>query len=289
MAGLLKNASELIQSEGFTGAHSLIFLIRYAFLAENKTLMKLVGNTLEGMSGLEESASLVYAYAEYYKAEKADFCPPAISFLIPRCRDDDPMLLAALAKAANVTGDERFLQLALIKADELAEPELKDAPFAALGFLELYRLTGDGSWLDQAAGLGEQIKANFSELFDPAAAYDLQQPSPNSATALLYDELSRLTRDQQWHSAREVQNHLIALLADRYPTRVAFGLCALLADEFEAKTVVCMFPGEEVPPEVRALQAYYSPLTEFITVPAETERTRYYLLKDGELEELKGV
>ena len=289
MAGLLKNASELIQSEGFTGAHSLIFLIRYAFLAENKTLMKLVGNTLEGMSGLEESASLVYAYAEYFKAEKADFCPPAISFLIPRCRDDDPMLLPALAKAANVTGDERFLQLALIKADELSEPELKDAPFAALGFLELYRLTGDGSWLDQAAGLGEQIKANFRELFDPAAAYDLQQPSPNSATALLYDELSRLTRDQQWRSAREVQNHLIALLADRYPTRVAFGLCALLADEFEAKTVVCMFPGEEVPPEVRALQAYYSPLTEFITVPAETERTRYYLLKDGELEELKGV
>ena len=289
MAGLLKNASELIQSEGFTGAHSLIFLIRYAFLAENKTLMKLVGNTLEGMSGLEESASLVYAYAEYYQAEKADFCLPAISFLIPRCRDDDPMLLAALAKAANVTGDERYLQLALMKADELFEPELKDAPFAALGFLELYRLSGDGSWLDQAAGLGELVKENFRELFDPSAAYDLQQPSPNSATALLYDELSRLTRDRQWHSAREVQNHLVRLLADKYPTRVAFGLCALLADEFEAKTVVCMIPGDAVPPEVRALQAYYSPLTEFIIVPAETEKTRYYLLKDGELEELKGI
>ena len=112
MADLLKNASELIQSEGFTGAHSLIFLIRYAFLAEKKSLMKLIGNTLEGLSGLEESASLVYAYAEYYKAEKAEFCLPALSFLIPRCRDDDPMLLPALAKAANVTGDERFLQLA---------------------------------------------------------------------------------------------------------------------------------------------------------------------------------
>ena len=43
MADLLKNASELIQSEGFTGAHSLIFLIRYAFLAEKKSLMKLIG------------------------------------------------------------------------------------------------------------------------------------------------------------------------------------------------------------------------------------------------------
>lgn len=289
MADLLKNASELIQSEGFTGAHSLIFLIRYAFLAENKTLMRLVGNTLEGLSGLEESASLVYAYVEYFQAEKADFCPPAISFLIPRCREDDPMLLPALAKAANATGDERYVHLALIKADELAEPELKDAPFAALGFLELYRLTGDGSWLDQAAGLAERIRENFRELFDPSAAYDLQQPSPNSAVALLYDELSRLTRGQQWRSAREVQNRLISLLADKYPTRVAFGLCALLADEFEAKTVVCMFPGDELPAEVRALQAYYSPLTEFITVPADTERTRYYLLKDGELEELKGV
>ena len=289
MAGLLKNASELIQSEGFTGAHSLIFLIRYAYLSENKALIKLVGNTLEGLSGMEESASLVYAYAEYYKAEKADFCPPAISFLISRCRDDDPMLLPALAKAANVTGDERILQLALIKADELYEPELKEAPFAALGFLELYRLTGDGAWLDQAAVLGEQIRENFRELFNPSEAYDMQQPSVNSAVALLYDELSRLTRDQQWRSAREVQNHLIRLLADKYPTRVAFGLLALLADEFEAKTVVCMFPGDEIPPEVRALQAYYSPLTEFVAVPAETEKTRYYLLKDGELEELKGI
>ena len=289
MAELLKNASELIQSEGFTGAHSLIFLIRYAFLAGNKTLMKLVGNTLEGMNSLEESASLVYVYAEYYQAEKAAFCPPAISFLIPRCREDDPMLLPALAKAANVTGDERFLQLALIKADELSEPDLKEAPFAALGFLELYRLTGSGTWLDQAAGLGKQIRENFRELFNPSEAYDLQAPSPSSATALLYDELSRLTRDEQWRSAREVQNHLIRLLADKYPTRVAFGLCALLADEFDAKTIVCMFPGDEVPSEVRALQAYYSPLTEFITVPAETERTRYYLLKDGELEELKGI
>ena len=54
MAGLLKNASELIQSEGFTGAHSLIFLIRYAYLSENKALMKLVGNTLEGLNGMEE-------------------------------------------------------------------------------------------------------------------------------------------------------------------------------------------------------------------------------------------
>ena len=289
MADLLKNASELIQSEGFTGAHSLIFLIRYAFLAEKKSLMKLIGNTLEGLSGLEESASLVYAYAEYYKAEKAEFCLPALSFLIPRCRDDDPMLLPALAKAANVTGDERFLQLALIRADECDEPALKDEPFVALGFLELYRLTGDGAWLDRAAGLGEHIKENFRELFDPSAAYDMQQPSPNSATALLYDELSRLTRDQQWHTAREVQNRLIAMLADRYPTRVAFGLNALLADEFEAKTVVCMFPGDEIPPEVRSLQAYYSPLTEFIAVPAETDRTRYYLLKDGEMEELKGI
>ena len=153
----------------------------------------------------------------------------------------------------------------------------------------VYRMTGDGAWLDRAAGLGEHIKENFHELFDPSAAYDMQQPSPNSATALLYDELSRLTRDQQWHAAREVQNRLIAMLADRYPTRVAFGLNALLADEFEAKTVVCMFPGDEIPPEVRSLQAFYSPLTEFIAVPAETDRTRYYLLKDGEMEELKGI
>ena len=70
MADLLKNAAELIQSEGFTGAHSLIFLIRYASLTDNKSLMRLTGNTLENMSDMAETASLAYAYAEYYQAEK---------------------------------------------------------------------------------------------------------------------------------------------------------------------------------------------------------------------------
>ena len=289
MADLLKNAAELIQSEGFTGAHSLIFLIRYAFLAENRSLMRLVGNTLENMSDMEESASLAYAYAEYYKAEKAEFCLPAISFLLPRCREDDPMLLPALAKAANVTGDERIITLALTKADECQGAELSAAPFIALGFLELYRLTGDSAWLDQAAGLGEEIRKNFQSIFHPAEAYDLQQPSPSSAVALQYDELYRMTRQENWENARSVQNRFVRLLADKYPTKVAFGLCALLADEFEAKTVVCMFPANQIPAEVKTLQAYYSPLTEFLPIPADTEQTRYYLLKNGGLEELKGI
>ena len=289
MADLLKNAAELIQSEGFTGAHSLIFLIRYASLTDNKSLMRLTGNTLENMSDMAETASLAYAYAEYYQAEKAAFCLPAISFLLPRCPESDPMLFPALAKAANVTGDERILRLALDAAGEQDEPALAEMPFAALGFLELYRLSGESAFLNRASELGETVKDNFRTLFNPAEAYDLLQPSPSSAAALLYDELFRMTQQKSWEDARTIQNRLIRLLADKYPTKVTFGLCALLSEEFEAKTIVCMVPGSGIPAEVRTLQAFYSPLTEFIPVPADTDKTRYYILKNGELEELKGI
>lgn len=281
----LENAVELLKSEGFAGPYSFVFLIRWAALAEDRALLQLVGNTLAELDSMPGSASLAYAYGEYFEASQASFCAPAASFLLDRCGEDDRMLLPALAKCARVFRKEVFLQRA---SDAAEESSLQD-PFAGLAFLELYRATFHGGYLNRAVAVAEEIQAHFKELFSPDDAYDADYPSFNSAVALLYDELARITQEKRWIQAREVQNRFVSLLADRYPTRVSFGLCALLSDAFETKTVVCAVPeGAEVP-EMKALLSFYAPLTERIVVRAKTDKAKYFLMRDGKLEEIKLV
>ncbi len=284
MADLLERASRLIQSEGFIGAHSFIFLTRYAALQGDRALLRTIGDSLEELSTLPESAALAYAYAEYFEAAKGGFCPAAAEFLLTRASEEDPMLLPALAKCSRVFENTDLLERAIDLADEREED-----PFAALGFLELFRATQHGEYLDRAVTAADRIRREFAHTFDASKAYDLDQPSCNSAVALLYDEIARLTQKKEWFRAREVQNRFISLLADRYPASVAFGLCALLADYFEAKTVVCAVPEGTVPPEVKALLSFYSPLTEILIVPAQTQKAKFYLLHDGSLEEISGM
>ena len=131
MADLLERASRLIQSEGFTGAHSFIFLTRYAALQGDRALLRTIGDSLEELSTLPESAALAYAYAEYFEAAKGGFCPAAAEFLLTRASEEDPMLLPALAKCSRVFENTDLLERAIDLADEREED-----PFAALGFLE---------------------------------------------------------------------------------------------------------------------------------------------------------
>ena len=291
MGSILANAAELIKGEGFTGAHSFIFLTRYASLCGDKALMSLIGNSLSALSTLPESASLAYAYAEYYQATEADFCPAAVDFLLGRCREDDPMLLPATAKCARVFSSEDWFERAILMARDALSEEIpmKTLPFVALGLIELYRATFNREYLKRAMDLGDEIRKKFADSFDPETAYDLENPGANSAVALLYDELARLTQNKGWLDLRKIQNHFISLLADKYPTRVAFGLCALLGDEFEWKTVICSLPGMQITKEVRALLGFYSPLTEVVAVPSEGEEAQYFIMKNGTLKEIKGI
>ena len=176
MADLLDRASRLIQSEGFTGAHSFIFLTRYAALQDDKALLRLVGETLEELSTLPESATLAYAYAEYYEASRSGFCPAAAEFLLARASRNDPMLLSALAKSARVFGSPTLLERAIDLAEDELEEERED-PFTALGLLELYRATQHGDYLNRASDLAVRIRRNFQQKFDPSSVYDLEQPS----------------------------------------------------------------------------------------------------------------
>ena len=143
--------------------------------------------------------------------------------------------------------------------------------------------------------------------------YDLEQPSVNSAVALMYDELARLSTTPESYAKRsaaaEKQNSFIRKLAERYPEGVTFGLCALLAEEFEPKTVVCRFTGNELPRPFLSLLSFYSPVTELMAEPDATgepganiensdnsTRTytgekcaKYFLLNKGILEHIKNL
>lgn len=290
MPDLLDRAVELIKSEGFTGAHSFVFLTRYASLTGDKALMELTGNTLNTLDDVPASATLAYALCEYYEATGAEFCVPAAEFILSSAVSEensaeDRMLLCTLAKAGRVFGNEKYLAL----AGDLAEDgdAEKDA-FYALGLLELYRATYYENYLSEADGIASGVLERFHSRFDPGDTYDLAAPSANSAAAVLFDELYRLTQKPKWKKARENQNRFISLLSDKYPTAATFGLNALLSDDFEWKTVICRIPEGCPPEELGALLSFYSPLTEFIiTQSGSCTAAEYYELKDGVLRELR--
>ncbi|MDO5444712.1 MAG: hypothetical protein Q4F31_03730 [Eubacteriales bacterium] len=297
MSSLLHDTVEIIKSEGFTGPHSLVFLTRYASLAEDGNLLRLIGNTLEDMSTMEESAALAYAYAEYYEASGdsgSEFCFAAADYILSHCSEDDRMLAAAYVKCARAFGREDYLE----KASELLadnERTAGNAAFSVIAFLEMFRATMNRKYLDTAKSMADIIEKNFHGIFLPEDSYDLDRPSMNSAIAVMYDELARITQEPKRIKARERQNSFIAKLAEKFPTKVTFGLCALLADEFEPKTVVCRFKGPELPETLLSLISFYSPVTEVIAESAEEDDisvesgAKYYFLKNGILEEIAGL
>ena len=196
----LADIVRIIESEGYQGAHTLVFLIKYAYLANDSKLMDLVGNTLETMDSLPENEMLYRAYREM-NAATGKFSD-IVSFLAGRGDYDSK----------------------------------EDMPW---DLLERYRDTYDPDYLARAEKGGEYILENFHEMFNPENVYDIEEPSFNSRVAVLYDELARYTQKEKWIEARARQNKFIRLLADKYPTGVGYGLIALLGEEFGETTVVC--------------------------------------------------
>ena len=233
----LHDIVDIIESEGFQGAHSLVFLIKYAWLADDRTLQGLINNTMEDMESLPESPSLVEAYREWNRATG---------------RGTDAL---------------KFL--------EARNPLTGEMPW---DYLQKYRDTFEPKYLESAVKGGEYILEHFHEMFSPEDVYDIDEPSFNSRVAVLYDELARYTQREDFIAAREKQNDFIRRLADKYPTKVSYGLIALLADEFGETTVVCE---GEVP---EALASFYAPTTAIVFKPSD--KVGIGVMKDGIVEPL---
>ena len=300
---LISNAVEIIKGEGFSGPHCFVLLTRYAALTGDRALLKLVGNTLEDMSTMEPTAMLAYAYAEYFQAmggQAPEFPPAAADYILSSCDRDDRALALAYVKCARVFSREDYLEQCLkLLADE--ELMAQGGAFSALAFIELYRATFNESYLDAAVSMADVIEEHFSSMFSPEDAYDLEYPSMNSAVSLLYDELARMLQSEKWISASGKQKVFIKKLADKYSSKVAFGLISLLDEEFAPQTIVCAVKGESIPKELLSIIAFYSPLTEILVCSEgdsggkNTCRQQilkypaYYFLKNGCLEEIKGL
>ena len=217
------------------------------------------------------------------------------------------LMLMALAKAARVFDDARYLDQAHALADFLRghafaagspgslracvygtesrfEARLEDFAFYALGLLELYAADFDESALRLAADLAKEIQQRFAApkggfymtgqeaealIKRPMETYDGAMPSSNSAVAVLFDLLARLTGDEAWRKAARDQLAFICRGAESYPAGHAFGLIALLGAVYPTKELVCV--AENPPAMLKTIRARYSPeLTVLLKRPGKS-------------------
>ncbi len=205
------------------------------------------------------------------------------------------LMLLALARAACVFEDPYYLRHAeelaafLLTQAGASEPEtlravcyesgpsplpaqLDDCAFAALGFLELYRADFDPAHIRTASSLADHILAHFSDpaggffrtsdraeplLKRPKESFDGALPCGNSAAALLFDRLFRLTGRVSWQEAAGRQLGFLAAHAGRWPAGIAFGLLALLSRVFPTRELVCA--AEEPPASLKPISGTYAP------------------------------
>ena len=150
--------------------------------------------------------------------------------------------------------------------------QLDDYAFAALGLLELYNLDYDTALLGRAEALAEQILLHFAApsgglyrssdrgealLKRPMEVHDGALPSGNSAAAVLFDRLRRLSGQERWRKAAEDQTAFLCGAAGQYPVGSAFGLLALMGLVYPTRELVCV--AEEEPALLKQAAERYDP------------------------------
>lgn len=234
------------------------------------------------------------------------------------------LMLMALARAAWVFEDEKYLSAAkslaqYLKTEMGSAAELKavsckgksrlpaqldDHVFYALGLLELYRADFDPEHISLAAELGEQIRSRFPDekggffrtaddsealIVRPKEIYDGAMPSGNSAAAVLFSALWRLTAEIKWREAAENQLGFICANLSRYPAGCAYAMCALMDFVYPTRELVCAAPTGDVPSMFKAVTGKYAPeLSVLLKTPENSDAlekaapfTAQYAPKDG--------
>ena len=205
------------------------------------------------------------------------------------------LMLMALSRAAWAFGDKRYLaaskDLAAFLREEMGSAaqlravfcrgearypaQLDDYAFYALGLLELYRADFDPAHILLAKDLAEQILHRFADeegggffrtavdaetlIVRPKEIFDGAMPSGNSAAAVLFSALWRLTAEVKWREAREKQLSFICANLNRYPAGCAFALCALMDEVYPTRELVCAAPDEKVPEMLKTVTGKYAP------------------------------
>ena len=219
------------------------------------------------------------------------------------------LMLMALARAGSVFNDGLYRTAAGQLADFLREraltgedagslraclyedsarfaARLDDYAFFALGLIELYQADFDEEDLRLAAALAEEMLRRFGAkdgglymtaedaealIKRPMETYDGALPSSNSAAAVLFDLLGRLTGQKKWREKSQEQLAFICARAESYPAGCSFGLIALLSQIYPTRELVCV---ADAPPQaMKAIRAKYAPeLTVLLKRPNGGER-----------------
>ena len=218
------------------------------------------------------------------------------------------LMLMALSRAAAVFGDRRYLaeaqELAAFIREKLSrggrlmarrydddlrfEARLEDHAFCALGLLELYRADFDPEHLIEAQALARELPRRYADArggyFDTAAdaeklilrpkdTGDGAMPSGNSAAAVLFDRLFRLTAQEEWRALSEAQFAFLTAAAFETPAACCFAMCAFALREAGGKELVAVLPDETLPASLKTVLGRWSPeLSVLIKSPARAEK-----------------
>jgi hypothetical protein len=218
------------------------------------------------------------------------------------------LMLMALSRAAHAFKDRRYL----LEAQELAafilknmrrdgklmarlcegelrfDASLSDHAFAALGLLELYAADFDPRHILDAVNLASELPARFADpkggyfdtpsdgeklLLRPKETQDGALPCGNSAAALLFERLFRLTAEETWRVLSEKQLAFVKAAAGAAPAASCAGLTALLFTENSARELTLVLPTEEIPDELKLVTETWAPnLSVLLKTPSRAER-----------------
>ena len=216
------------------------------------------------------------------------------------------LMLMALSRAAAAFSDRRYL----LEAQELAsfllqnmrrdgklmarlcdgelrfDASLGDHAFCALGLLELYSADFDPRHLLDAEALAGEL-GRFADprggFFDtpadgeklilrPKETRDGALPCGNSACAVLFDRLFRLTAEERWRAALDSQLAFLKAAAGQYPASNVYGLTALMLADGPGRETVAVLPDEHFPDELKAILRKWSPeMAVLVKTPSNAE------------------
>ena len=208
---------------------------------------------------------------------------------------DDKILLSwnawtilALARAGRALADERYSGAAIRAArfieDSMTDGrnrlflrwrdgeaahagQLEDYAVYALALTELYRLTFDPVYLQNAIQRARRMVELFEDkerggyfitasdaeqlIARPKETYDGALPSGNSAAASLLQRLAALTGERFWQEAADRQLRFVAGEIERYPAGYSFSLTVLADALYPRRELICAVSGG-VPAELGA-------------------------------------
>ena len=104
----------------------------------------------------------------------------------------------------------------------------------------------------------------------PKEVYDSALPSGNSAAAVLFEELYRLTGKALWQQAYDRQRDFLSASCAQIPAGCAFSLLPVMREVYGGRELVCALNSKDLPETLKTVLGRYAPeLTVLIKSPED--------------------